>query len=86
MSRTGLPDRILPLADRALGEELAEELRRLDADQVYAKALAAATGLGGKDLGDRLSTRVHKWHDPALAERPDTADAEGTDRGAIVHT
>jgi len=83
MRRTGLPDRILPLADRPLGEELAEELRRLDADQPYAAALAAATGSTG--LSERSPTRVHTWHDPALAERPDRADVEGTDRGAIEH-
>jgi glucose-6-phosphate dehydrogenase assembly protein OpcA len=81
--RTGLPDRSLPLVDRPVGEELAEELRRLDPDQPYAAALAAATGTRG--LADRAPTRVHVWHDPALAERPDTADAEGTDRGAIGH-
>jgi glucose-6-phosphate dehydrogenase assembly protein OpcA len=81
--RTGLPDRNLPVVDRPVGEELAEELRRLDPDQVYAAALAAATGAHG--LAERPPTRVHVWHDPALAERPDTADAEGTDRGATAH-
>jgi glucose-6-phosphate dehydrogenase assembly protein OpcA len=80
--RTGLPDRNLPLVDRPVGEELAEELRRLDPDQPYAAALAAATGAHG--LAERPPTRVHVWHDPALAERPDTADAEGTDRGATA--
>jgi len=72
LSRTGLADRRLPLEDRPLGEELAEELRRLDPDQPYAAALAAATGRSG--LNDRSPTRVHLWHDPALAERPDRAD------------
>jgi glucose-6-phosphate dehydrogenase assembly protein OpcA len=84
MRRTGLPDRILPLTDRSLGEDLAEELRRLDADQVYANALAAATGLDG--LQSRSPNRVHVWHDPALAERPDTADVEGNDVGAVGET
>jgi glucose-6-phosphate dehydrogenase assembly protein OpcA len=70
--RTGLPDRDLPLVDRPVGEELAEELRRLDPDQPYAAALAAATGVEG--LADRPRTRVHVWHDPALAERPDIDD------------
>lgn len=81
--RTGLPDRNLPLAERPVGEELAEELRRLDPDQPYAAALEAATEIEG--LADRAPTRVHVWHDPALAERPDAADAEGTDRGATAH-
>ena len=49
LRRTGLPDRVLPLVRRPLGEELAEELRRLDADQPYAAALAAATGRTGLD-------------------------------------
>jgi glucose-6-phosphate dehydrogenase assembly protein OpcA len=72
LHRTGLPDRTLPLTPRPLGEELAEELRRLDADQPYAAALAAATGVGGLD--ERPSKRVHVWKDPAVAERPE-ADA-----------
>src|SRR5262249_30596892 len=49
--RTGLPDRTLPLVDRPVGEELAEELRRLDPDQPYAAALEAATG--SRLLADR---------------------------------
>jgi len=47
LSRTGAHDRILPLVTRRLGEELAEELRRLDADQIYAAALEAATDTQG---------------------------------------
>ena len=73
LRRSGLPDRVLPLVARPLGEELAEELRRLDPDQPYAAALAATTGARG--LNDRHPTRVHVWKDPALAERPETADA-----------
>jgi glucose-6-phosphate dehydrogenase assembly protein OpcA len=69
--RTGLPDRIMPLAPRPLGEELAEELRRLDADQPYAAALSAATGVTG--LAERPSKRVHVWKDPAVSEPPETA-------------
>jgi glucose-6-phosphate dehydrogenase assembly protein OpcA len=68
---TGQPDRVLPLPRRTLGEELAEELRRLDPDQPYAAALGAATNQPGLDT--RPSTRVHIWHDPALAEQPDAA-------------
>jgi glucose-6-phosphate dehydrogenase assembly protein OpcA len=73
LRRTGLPDRTLPLFTRLLGEELAEELRRLDADQPYAAALEAATDHTG--LNARPPTRVHIWHDPALAERPEQANA-----------
>jgi len=73
LRRTGLADRILPLVRRPLGDELAEELRRLDADQPYAAALGAATGL--TDLDDRAPVRVHVWHDPAVAERPEPVRA-----------
>jgi glucose-6-phosphate dehydrogenase assembly protein OpcA len=65
LRRTGLPDRMLPLTRRQLGDQLAEELRRLDPDQPYAAALEAATGVGGLD--SRPATRVHIWHDPAPA-------------------
>ncbi|MEV6967041.1 glucose-6-phosphate dehydrogenase assembly protein OpcA [Hamadaea sp. NPDC051192] len=56
LSRSGSHDRVLPLVHRRLGEELAEELRRLDADQIYAAALEAATGTEG--LNDRVGQRV----------------------------
>jgi glucose-6-phosphate dehydrogenase assembly protein OpcA len=69
IQRSEYPERILPMLDRALGEELAEELGRLDPDQTYAAALAAATGI--PDPGSRPPRRVHIWHDPALAECPD---------------
>lgn len=72
LRRTGYPDRALPLLERALGEELAEELRRLDPDQPYAEALGAAAGLTG--LAERPAVREHIWHDPALAERPEEAN------------
>jgi hypothetical protein len=44
---------------------LAEELRRLDADQPYGEALASVSGI--PNLNERPSTRSHVWHDPALA-------------------
>lgn len=72
LRRTGLADRVMPLVPRRLGDELAEELRRLDADQPYAAALSAATGVPG--LAQRAPNRVHIWQDTALAERPDCAD------------
>jgi glucose-6-phosphate dehydrogenase assembly protein OpcA len=62
LARTGMPERAMPLIRRQLGDQLAEELRRLDADQPYARALEAATGVFG--LLDRPSSRVHIWHDP----------------------
>ena len=44
LSRPGQSERQLPLPIRDLGELLAEELRRLDADEPYADALAAFAG------------------------------------------
>lgn len=63
LSRTGMPDRNLPLPRRDAGDLLAEELRRLDADQLYAEALAEATGV--PDLAARSPARTHVWRDPA---------------------
>jgi glucose-6-phosphate dehydrogenase assembly protein OpcA len=63
LRKTGARDQVLPLVERRLGEVLAEELQRLDADQPYAAALAAATG--SADLGDRAAVRTHIWQDPA---------------------
>ncbi len=68
LRRTGMPDRSLPLVRRQLGELLAEELRRLDADQPYSAALEAATGASG--LAGRPPGRVHIWHDPEPAASP----------------
>ncbi|HKS98134.1 MAG TPA: glucose-6-phosphate dehydrogenase assembly protein OpcA [Rugosimonospora sp.] len=65
--RTGQENRQLPLVRRPLGDELAEELRRLDADNIYAEALGAVAG--SNDLQHRSAIRVHIWQDPALAAR-----------------
>lgn len=69
--RSGMPDRTMPLEQRELGDLLAEELRRLDADETYARALAAATGSG--QLSGRTPKRSHIWHDPTEASDPDPA-------------
>ena len=63
LSRGDEPERQLPLPRRDLGDLLAEELRRMDPDYVYADALAAATGVTGLD--QRPPTRSHVWRDPA---------------------
>ncbi|MEE6256879.1 glucose-6-phosphate dehydrogenase assembly protein OpcA [Plantactinospora sonchi] len=60
--RAGQADRQLPLVRRPLGDELAEELRRLDPDQIYAEALGAVAGISGLDT--RPQQRVHIWKDP----------------------
>jgi glucose-6-phosphate dehydrogenase assembly protein OpcA len=65
LHRSGVADRRLPLHRREIGDTLAEELRRLDPDQPYARALGAATGVSG--LESRRSVRSHEWLEPALA-------------------
>jgi glucose-6-phosphate dehydrogenase assembly protein OpcA len=70
-SRTGQEDQQLPLERRPLGDELAEELRRLDADQIYADALGSVGNVSGLDR--RNPTRVHVWRDPTVTEAPATA-------------
>src|SRR3954449_2893542 len=75
LMRTGQPDRLLPLARRDIGDLLAEELRRLEVDVVYAEALAAAAGTD-EDLCLRSAERTHIWRDPAeeaAAERDPVA-------------
>jgi glucose-6-phosphate dehydrogenase assembly protein OpcA len=64
LTRTGQPDRSLPLPRRGPGDLLAEELRRLDVDGVYAESLAAATNTTD-DLMARPAERTHIWRDPA---------------------
>jgi glucose-6-phosphate dehydrogenase assembly protein OpcA len=71
LSRTGQPDRTLPLPRREIGDLLAEELRRLDPDEPFAEALEAATGTRG--LSDRSPIRRHIWHDPVESPDPDPA-------------
>ena len=65
VTRSGLPARSLPLPHRQVGDELAEELRRLGVDRPYAQALEATTGESGLDL--RPSSRVFVWYDPTSA-------------------
>lgn len=71
LSRTGQPDRAMPLPRRELGDLLAEELRRLDSDETYAESLETVTGLAG--LSDRPAKRIHVWEDPMESTDPDPA-------------
>ena len=57
------PDSTVALPDRALGDLLGEELRRLDPDEPYSDALEAASGVTG--LAERPPVREHIWFDPA---------------------
>ena len=63
LARGDEPERQLPLPRRELGDLLAEELRRMDPDFVYAEALGAFAGIDG--LSDKPNTRHHVWRDPA---------------------
>jgi glucose-6-phosphate dehydrogenase assembly protein OpcA len=69
LSRGSEQPRALPLPRRELGDSLAEELRRMDPDFVYAEALARATGttIAG---GPRVRTLV--WRDPARLSSADS--------------
>jgi glucose-6-phosphate dehydrogenase assembly protein OpcA len=60
------PDATVALPERALGDLLSEELRRLDDDEPYSDALEVATGVTG--LAERSKVREHIWFDPAEAE------------------
>ena len=74
LSRTGEPERMLPLPRRDIGDLLAEELRRMDPDYVYAETLSATTGIAGLD--ERPLTRTLVWRDPAWHES--NRDNEGS--------
>ena len=67
MRRPGQKETIQPFPQRTTGDMLAEELRRLDADEPYAEALGAVSGL--TDLANRPAVRSHIWVDPALADQ-----------------
>jgi glucose-6-phosphate dehydrogenase assembly protein OpcA len=98
LTRTEQPDSEVTLPERELGDLLAEELRRLDADQPYADALGMATGVAG--LADRPDEpRTHVWVDPMMQNgggsggvpgsaggpQPPAATAAETDRDTGVH-
>lgn len=73
--------RQLPVArHRELGDLIAEELRRMEPDLVYAEALSAATGVS---VDERLRRRTHRWLDPAWRsaggdDQEASSDAEPT--------
>ena len=62
LSRGSEQPRALPLPRRELGDLLAEELRRMDPDFVYAEALAKATGV---TVAETQRPRTLIWRDPA---------------------
>jgi hypothetical protein len=62
----------MPFGERPLGELIAEELRRLDHDRIYAEALSTVTGVKG--LEERPSGREHIWYDPMEHPEDDSLD------------
>ncbi|MGZ4314099.1 MAG: glucose-6-phosphate dehydrogenase assembly protein OpcA [Solirubrobacteraceae bacterium] len=81
ITRSDQADRIMPLAPRDLGDLLAEDVRRLDADEVFAEALSAWTGV--KNLSRRSPKRSHIWHDPMTGEtKADVAEIAEADEKA----
>lgn len=71
VDRDGMPERRLPLRYPTTGEALAEELRHLDPDQLYAAALQAATDVEIPSAGGSTTAhRIHEWHDPAMSLVP----------------
>jgi glucose-6-phosphate dehydrogenase assembly protein OpcA len=76
ISRSDQADRVMPLAPRDLGDLLAEDIRRLDADELYADALEAWTGVTGLDK--RPATRSHIWYDPMLDQGGVVIDGSGS--------
>jgi Glucose-6-phosphate dehydrogenase subunit len=73
ITRSDQADRIMPLAPRDLGDLLAEDVRRLDADEVFAEALSSWTGV--KNLSRRAPKREHIWHDPTSGSSDDASGA-----------
>ena len=81
ITRNDQADRVMPLAPRDLGDLLAEDVRRLDADEVFAEALSAWTGV--KNLNRRSPKREHIWHDPMIGEtKADAAEIAQADEKA----
>jgi glucose-6-phosphate dehydrogenase assembly protein OpcA len=57
LRQPGQPDRRMPLRRRPVRECLAEELRRLDPDEIYRAALQALTEVDGRRVGAVKGTR-----------------------------
>jgi glucose-6-phosphate dehydrogenase assembly protein OpcA len=83
LSRTDQPNSTVALPERDLGDLLAEELRRLDADQPYADALGMSMGVPG--LADRPDEpRTLIWVDPMQTSSPPVAAQSSVESPAAV--
>ena len=79
IKRSDQADRVMPLAPRDLGDLLAEDVRRLDSDEVYSEALSAWTGIKG--LSSRSPKREHIWFDPSEGAQANTATKASSKAG-----
>jgi glucose-6-phosphate dehydrogenase assembly protein OpcA len=79
LSKTGEPDRRVALHRRDPAELLAEELRRLDPDDVYAESLWWL--FSEARIDDDVSTGSFTLANPATADRPGTAGYGDADEG-----
>jgi glucose-6-phosphate dehydrogenase assembly protein OpcA len=86
IKRADQAERVMPIALRDLGDLLAEDVRRLDSDEVYAEALSAWTGIKG--LSSRSNKREHIWFDPATGheEKPAKPAAKAGAKAAAAAT
>jgi glucose-6-phosphate dehydrogenase assembly protein OpcA len=84
LHRTDQPDSEVALPERGLGELLAEELRRLDADQPYAESLGVAADVPGLvDRPDEPRTLI--WVDPmATSAAPVAAQSSAASPAAVA--
>lgn len=81
LQRSEQPDSDVALPERGLGDLLAEELRRLDADQPYADALGVMAGVPG--LADRPDEpRTLVWLDPMATNQSPVAAASSVGMAA----
>ena len=62
LRQPGQPERRMPLRRRPVRECLAEELRRLDPDEIYQAALQAVTEVDGRRAGATKGSRSHETH------------------------
>jgi glucose-6-phosphate dehydrogenase assembly protein OpcA len=84
LQRSEQPDSTVALPERQLGDLLAEELRRLDADQPYAESLGVAAGVPG--LAARPDEpRTLIWVDPmASSAAPVAAQSSVASPAAVA--
>lgn len=89
LAQAGQPVRRIALPRRGLAECLADELRRLDADEIYAKALIKGLPRLGSVRSQTMSEAVEEGEAPSVAEARRTSerlarDGRGRSSAAMV--